>query len=110
MHCFCQEDEDIMYFKIEGDFGTDAIWCDDCSSNLDIEEIPMSQPLKDKLTKWARQYGIWIDWEQDQLRENGIQMEDDHNKLGQLLTEEVQQELGLKYKVRFSPSTSATVY
>lgn len=110
MHCFCQEDEEIIYLKIEGDFGADAIWCDDCSSNLDIEEIPISQPLKEKLVQWARQYGSWMDWENNVMYTNGIQMEEEHNKLGQLLTEKVQEELGFKYKVCFSSSTLAKLY
>lgn len=110
MHCFCEEDEEMKYLKVEGDFGADPIWCDDCGSNLDIGEIPLSQPLKIKLMKWARQYGEWMDWEQDQLQENAVSMEEEHNRLGQLLTEEVQKEFNTQYKVFFTPSASEKMY
>lgn len=110
MHCFCEDDEEMKYLKVEGDFGADPIWCDDCGSNLDIEEIPLSQPLKMNLMKWARQYGDWIDSNQDQLKAKAISMEEEHNRLGQLLTEEVQKELGVNHNVHFTPSRSVNTF
>lgn len=111
MHCFCDdEQEEIKYLKIEGDFGADAIWCDDCGNNLEIEDVTISNSLKEKLHKWALSFGEWIDLEHDRLFENGLQMETTHNELGEALTEEVQRELGASYNVSFSPSTSARLY
>lgn len=111
MHCFCDdEQEEIKYLKIEGDFGADAIWCDDCGSNLEIEDVTISNSLKEKLHQWALAFGEWIDLEQGRLFENGLQMETAHNELGEALAEEVQRELGEMYKVSFSPSTSARLY
>lgn len=109
MHCFCEKDEEIKYLKVEGDVGADAIWCDDCGNNLDIEEVPLSQPLKIKLMKWAEQYGTWMNRERNQSHKDETQLEDAHNHLGQLLTNEVQKELGMSYKVSFSFSTSAKI-
>lgn len=109
MLCFC-EDKKSFNLKVEGDVGADPIWCDECYSNFDIEDIPISKSLQVELTKWIQQYGEWIDWSNDVLRTNGIQMEEEHNKLGKILTEKVQNELGTEYKIRFSPSSSARMY
>ncbi|XQY92455.1 hypothetical protein ACNRWW_03145 [Metabacillus sp. HB246100] len=54
--------------------------------------------------------GEWINWSKDTLRPNGIELENEYNKLGQHLTEKVKIELGPNYKVRFSPSSSARMY
>jgi len=109
MICFCDERE-VFSLKIEGDVGADSIWCDECYSNLEIEDIPISKNLKVKLKNWVQEYGKWINWHKDVLCPNGLQLEDEHNKLGQLLTEEVRKELGPEYKIRFSPSSSAKMY
>ena len=110
MHCgFCEE-EKTFNLKVEGDVGADAIWCDECYCNFDIHEISISNGLKARLAKWMQQYGEWIDWGKDVLCHNGVQMEDEHNKMGELLTVEVRNELGEEYKVRFSPSSSARMY
>jgi hypothetical protein len=109
MQCFCKhkETDDL---KVEGDVGADPIWCNICGCNFDIEEVPISDDLKEEVMRWAMMYGEWIDWNKDTLRSNGIELENKHNKLGEQLTEKVKKELGAKYKVRFSPSTSARLY
>jgi len=109
MRCFCKNGK-TFDLKVEGDVGADPIWCSQCGCNLDIEEIPISEDLKDELVIWAMQYGKWIDWDKDMLYSNGIELENEHNKLGQILTEKVRKELGDKYKVSFSPSSSARMY
>jgi len=60
--------------------------------------------------KWAMMYGIWVDWSKDSLYPNGIALENDHNNLGKQLTEKVKKEIGTKYIVKFSPSSSARRY
>lgn len=109
MLCFCEDSEGFC-LKVEGDVVADPIWCDECYSNLDIEDIPISEGLKVKLKKWVQEYGNWINWSKDMLYSNGVQMEDEHNKMGELLTVAVREELGEEYKVRFSPSSSARMY
>ncbi|WP_409304983.1 hypothetical protein [Peribacillus sp. SCS-155] len=109
MICFCEHQE-TYDLKVEGDVGTDPIWCNQCGCNFDIEEVPISGDLKEELMRWAMRYGEWMDWNNDTLRVNGIELEDKHNKLGQQLTEKVKKELGKNYKVRFSPSSSARMY
>lgn len=109
MQCLCKN-KDPFDIKVEGDVGADPIWCNKCGCNFDIEEVPISDDLKDELMKWVMMYGEWIDWNKDSLRSNGIELENGHNKLGQQLTDKVKKELGAKYTVTFSPSTSARMY
>ena len=110
MRCdFCNSSRTYT-LKVEGDVGADAIWCDECYSNFDIYNMPISKSLRAELIKWAQQYGEWIDWSKDELYQNGIEMEEDHNQSGILLTAEVRKELGETYTVKFSPSSSAKMY
>lgn len=109
MSCFCEENKSF-HIKVEGDVGAEAIWCDECYSNFNMEDVPISEELKAKLNKWIQEYGKWIHWEQDVLYPNGIQMEDEHNEMGEQLTIEVRKELSEVYQVRFSPSSSARMY
>ncbi|ARF15956.1 hypothetical protein SporoP17a_00730 [Sporosarcina ureae] len=66
--------------------------------------------MNGKLHKWLLEYGKWINWDQDVLYSNWIQMEDEHNEMGELLTIEVREELGEGFLVPFSPSSSARMY
>lgn len=104
------EQKETYDLKIEGDVATDPIWCNQCGCNLDLDDIPISDDLKRELIGWVTRYGKWIDWDKDILVPNGIELEEEHNKQGAKLTEEVKKELGDKYKIRFFPSTSAKSY
>lgn len=107
LKCGCKEQ--TVSLKVEADFA-DPIWCSKCGYNLDLDEIPISDKLRQDLFEWVREYGKWIDWESDTLIDNAFELEDKHNELGQILTEEVIKELGHAYKIVFSPSTSARFY
>ncbi|WP_235991659.1 hypothetical protein [Metabacillus schmidteae] len=96
--------------KIEGDVGADPIWCNKCGCNIDMEDLPVSVELADELSEWALKYGEWIDWDKDRLRNKGIEIEEEFNKLGVVLAERVKQEIGNNYKIKFFPSTSARLY
>lgn len=109
MRCLC-ETKETLHLKVEGDVGADPIWCHNCGCNLDIEEAPFPDYIKEELMKWALLYGEWIDWEKDRLRPNGVELEKIHNQLGQKLTEKLKKEVGSKYKVTFLPSSSASCY
>ncbi|QOV10217.1 hypothetical protein [Viridibacillus arvi] len=102
--CSCNK---IYNLKVEADIGADPIWCNKCYSNFDIEDVPISIKLKVELQEWILQYGKWIDWKNDGIVPNGVELEEIHNKEGLILTEKVQKELAGKYKVSFSPSTFA---
>jgi len=109
LNCCCKSGV-TTDLKIEGDVGADPIWCNKCGCNLDIEDVPISNELKDELSYWVMGYGRWIDWDKDKLLPNGIELEDGFNQLGVALNEKVKQELWDKYKVKYSPSTSARFY
>jgi hypothetical protein len=109
MECFCEQKE-TYELKIEGDVGADPIWCNQCSCNLDIEDIPISNELKLELMEWVTRYGEWIDWDHDKLLSNGIELEEEHNKQGLNLTEKIKKELEGKYRIEFSPASMARSY
>lgn len=108
MKCCC--DEETAVLKVEGDVEADPIWCNECSSNLELEDIPISSGLKVLLRDWAIAYAEWMDWDKDELLLNGIELENDHNKRGEQLTEMVKKELEGKYEVAFSLSTMGRSY
>lgn len=76
-------------FKIEADFVADPIWCNQCGWNLDIEDFPITDNLKAELDQWTGLY-----------KKISI---NEHNSIGQLLTEKVKEELGTEYTIVFIP-------
>jgi len=82
--CICNETYDL---KVEADIAADAVWCKRCYSNFDIEDVPISIKLKSELMEWIVKYGKWIDWKNDGILPNGVELEDRHNKEGLILTD-----------------------
>lgn len=109
MNCCCNSGKTID-LKIAGDVGADPIWCNKCGCNIEIEDLPVSDELAEELLEWAMKYGEWIDWEKDRLRNKGIEMEAEFNKVGEALTKRVKQEIGDNYYFKYSPSTRARFY
>ncbi|MFS0669549.1 hypothetical protein AB1L12_16695 [Peribacillus frigoritolerans] len=107
MECFCEQKE-TYELKVEGDVGADPIWCNQCGCNLDIGLI--SNTLTSELIEWVNRYGEWIDWDEDKLLPNGIELEEEHNKQGLTLTDNIKKELEGKYSIKFSPSAMARMY
>lgn len=102
--CGCNKTYDL---KVEADIGADALWCNKCYCNFNIGDFSISNDLKDELSQWILQYGKWIDWDNNGILPNGVDLEEIHNEEGLKLTEKVQKELAGKYKVSFSPSIFA---
>ncbi|WP_155591059.1 hypothetical protein [Lysinibacillus cavernae] len=110
MECGCQS-KITNQLRVEGDIGADPIWCHRCFCNLNIEEVPISNQLKQQLETWIRQYGEWIDWGNDTaIFPNGVELEDKFNQQGMQLTELVREELAGTYIVHYKPSTFARRY
>ncbi|MEL3973338.1 hypothetical protein AAEO50_13705 [Rossellomorea oryzaecorticis] len=109
MRCLCEQKE-TFDLKIEGDVGADPIWCAQCGCNLELEGLPISNELKEKLMDWVTNYGKWIDWDTDKITPNGIEMEEAHNREGEILTKQTKQELKNNYRMTFSPSTMGRSY
>lgn len=76
-------------YKLEADFVADPIWCNVCGWNLDIDDFPLTDNLKDDLYQWTKQY-----------KKISI---NEHNTIGQNLTEKVKEELGSEYRIIFIP-------
>ncbi len=85
---------------LEADYGADAIWCRECKCNLDIEDIPLSQKLKEDLQDWVMNYSKSVLDESEFLYEVAQQ----HNINGLKLLERVQKELCVKYKISYKSS------
>lgn len=96
--------------KLEADFVADPIWCGECGKEIPLEKIMLSVHLKKELSKWAADYGVWIDFENDCLCENGIHLEEEHNKKGEELAKKIEEELGKNFSVIFKESRSAQMY
>lgn len=109
MKCSCEQNESYE-LKVEGDVSAEPIWCNNCGCNLDFDEVPISNELKEELICWIMKYGEWIDWDKDKLVSEGVKLEEKHNQMGKELTEKVKKELGEDYMVIFSPSAMAKSY
>lgn len=98
MECFCKEESyDLV---LEADFGADPIWCRKCGCNLNLDEVPLTQELKDELMSWVRVYSNSVLDETEYIYEVSHQ----HNKNGMKLLEKIQSELGDKYTISYKPS------
>ncbi|QGH36582.1 hypothetical protein GI584_22120 [Gracilibacillus salitolerans] len=101
MQCLCYKS--TSHLKVEADFGADPIWCHQCSYNLDISSIPLSNSLKQELNDWVLDFGKWYDWKHEQVIKSKSHWVDKHNQLGEILTEKVKQELSPSFTVTFVP-------
>ncbi len=106
MECLCEQKE-TQELKIEGDVEAEPVWCNQCGCNLDMEGLQISNDLKKALMEWIKAYGAWMDWEQDTLLINGIELEEVHNKQGMKLTGQVKNQVGRGYEITFSASVMA---
>ncbi|NBI28154.1 hypothetical protein [Chengkuizengella marina] len=95
--------------KLEADFA-DPLWCAKCDQNLDLEDLPISPQLMKEIEDWSIRYGEWIDLDTDTLVDRGIELEDKHNKESLKIYEKLKNELGVKYELIYSPSTTAKLY
>ncbi|MEH7885206.1 hypothetical protein V7654_12905 [Bacillus sp. JJ1609] len=84
--CIC---EFTNSFKIEADFVADAIWCNQCGENLDMEDFPITDNLKTELGQWTGLY-----------KKISI---NEHDSIGEHLTGKVKEELGNEYTILFIP-------
>lgn len=102
MKCKCKQTTKIT---LEADFGSDPIWCSVCGYNLDIEELDITEDLRQAIFVWENQFGEWLDLETDELEEGMEHLEEAFNYRGQELLTELQKQLGHTYEFTFEPST-----
>jgi hypothetical protein len=103
MECYCKIKTNIL--KIEADFVPDPIWCNECNCNIDMEDLPLSDQLKNDLYTWALAFGKWRDKDTEKLLKNAFQIINQYNNRGLELTEKVRKELSNKYTVLYVPSS-----
>ncbi|MBS2968135.1 hypothetical protein J9317_05115 [Metabacillus sp. KIGAM252] len=89
---------------MEADFSADPIWCSKCEENLDIDNFPLSEELKEELAEWIGDYGEWIDMEKDTLMPGGLELEGKHDERGLELFNKVKASLGEGFPIVFVPS------
>lgn len=102
MQCFCKNQ--TYSLKIEADFVADPVWCNECNCNIDMEDLPLSEQLKNDLHLWSLVFGSWRDKETDKLVKDAYAIINQYNNRGLELTERVKEELGNKYSVLYVPS------
>lgn len=102
MECGCKQAPTKL--TLEGEFGADPLWCAVCQYNIELDDISLSDSLKQELLNWANAYGQWVDLENGIYIENGAVLEEAHNQAGAQLAEKVEQALGQGYHVQFQPS------
>lgn len=97
--CSCER---LTHIKVEADFYTDPLWCSICGYNLDIDEFPLRELIKEKLMLWGEKY-------EDVLEENSHQSsfeyelnKREYNQVGLELTEEIKKDIGHQYNISFS--------
>lgn len=97
--CSCER---LTHIKVEADFYTDPLWCSICGYNLDIDEFPLRELIKEKLMLWVEKY-------EDVLEENSHQLsfeyelnKREYNQVGLELTEEIKKDIGHQYNISFS--------
>lgn len=97
--CSCER---LTHIKVEADFYTDPLWCSICGYNLDIDEFPLTELIKEKLMLWVEKY-------EDVLGRNFHQSsfeyelnKRDYNQVGLELTEEIKKDIGHQYNISFS--------
>lgn len=97
--CSCER---LTHIKVEADFYIDPLWCSICGYNLDMDEFPLRELIKEKLMLWVEKY-------EDVLEENFHQSsfeyelnKRDYNQVGLELTEEIKKDIGHQYNISFS--------
>ena len=94
------------YYKslLEGEFGADPLWCAVCQYNIELDDMPIDERLKDELLYWANAFGQWVELEESQFVEGGKELEQAHNASGRELANKVATSLGQGYTVKFVAS------
>jgi hypothetical protein len=108
LECNCKSK--TFSLKVNADFSADPVWCNFCKCNLEFEELSISSELREELSDWAAEYGNWINFEEDSLVENAIEIEKNHNKKGEVLAQKLKFELSKEYTVSFEPSNLVQSY
>jgi hypothetical protein len=76
MECNCGTRTNLL---MAADFA-DPVWCAGCKVNLDLDEMPVSDALKQEIEDWVKDYGHWIDWDNDVPKGEAVKVEEVFNQ------------------------------
>ncbi|WLR42064.1 hypothetical protein LC087_15010 [Bacillus carboniphilus] len=89
--------------RIEVDVA-DPIWCDKCSYNLEMEELPLSNQLTSEINDWVALYEQSVDWESDSQMWFDDKLAEKINQKGIEITKRVKKELAVTpFLVTYKP-------
>ncbi|UOE75841.1 hypothetical protein [Parageobacillus thermoglucosidasius] len=94
-------------YKLEVEIHADPIWCAKCGENLDIEDFPFSQELKEELFEWVSQYAKILEKSDygTHIKKETRNAIKEHNNKGLILFNKVKQELGENSNIEYVPTT-----
>lgn len=86
---------------VEAETHADPVWCGKCTANLDLDEFPISEELKQNLTNWNDEFHkhlIMHDF-------NGVtsSFAKKLNQEGEKWTNKLKEELPTSYTVQYRP-------
>lgn len=97
--CSCER---LTHIKVEADFYTDPLWCSICGYNLDIDEFPLTELIKEKLMLWVEKYEAVLGGNFHQSSFEYELNKREYNQVGLELTEEIKKDIGHQYNISFS--------
>lgn len=97
--CSCER---LTHIKVEADFYTDPLWCSICGYNLDIDEFPLTELIKEKLMLWVEKYEDVLGGNFHQSSFEYELNKREYNQVGLELTEEIKKDIGHQYNISFS--------
>ncbi|MFN0313257.1 MULTISPECIES: hypothetical protein [Kurthia] len=97
--CSCER---LTHIKVEADFYTDPLWCSICGYNLDIDEFPLRELIKEKLMLWVEKYEAVLGGNFHQSSFEYELNKREYNQVGLELTEEIKKDIGHQYNISFS--------
>lgn len=88
--------------KLMPDYECFALWDVDSVENINPAELPISDSLKSRIARWEEAYDSTLD--RDDPTSSGFRSSEDENSFdheGQLILQQLKQELGNSYDVRY---------
>jgi hypothetical protein len=99
--CSCKEQTHEI--TVEADYMADPFWCSNCKCNLDPNEIPVSDQLREELNKWMLDFQKVLFFSESGIETIDEEFKQKYIKRGMELTEEVKKELEGEFYVTYKP-------
>lgn len=89
------------HLKVEAEICADPIWCHSCSSNLDIDALPIFKKLYQDFNVWNLQFDEILPFNSNMVITVSDEYLQEYNKKGNELTKRLQKELGSTFKIDY---------